>query len=139
VSRSLDPHFEQIPLTACNMASEKLALETLLHLRGGLLTLDRDVVSRLVLILVIPLLTLFAWSVVAWATSPLRKYRGPFLAGFTNLWRYNLTKSGRYGETIKKLHDKYGPVVRIAPNVLDLDYPELIKIIYGTDGKWVKV
>jgi hypothetical protein len=41
--------------------------------------------------------------------------------------------------TIKKLHEKYGPVVRIGPNLLDLDYPELIKILYGTDCKWRKV
>lgn len=47
--------------------------------------------------------------------------------------------SGNYQERIKKLHDKYGPVVRIGPNLLDLDYPELIKTIYSTDGKWLKV
>ncbi len=39
---------------------------------------------------------------------------------------------------MKALHDKYGPVVRIGPNLLDLDYAELIRTIYGTDGKWRK-
>ncbi|KAK4652259.1 hypothetical protein QC762_609560 [Podospora pseudocomata] len=39
---------------------------------------------------------------------------------------------------MKRLHDKYGPVVRIGPNLLDLDYPELSKVLYGTDGKWRK-
>jgi hypothetical protein len=39
----------------------------------------------------------------------------------------------------KKLHEKYGPVVRVGPNHLDLDLPELIKTVYGTDGKWKKV
>ena len=47
--------------------------------------------------------------------------------------------SGRYPQKIKKLHDQYGPVVRIGPNLLDLDYAELIRTIYSTDGKWRKV
>jgi hypothetical protein len=55
------------------------------------------------------------------------------------LWRVAQVFSGRYHLTIKELHDKYGPVVRIGPNTLDLDCPELIKTIYGTDGKWRKV
>jgi hypothetical protein len=47
--------------------------------------------------------------------------------------------SARYAPTIKQLHEKYGPIVRIGPNLLDLDLPELIKVVYGTDGKWAKV
>ncbi len=47
--------------------------------------------------------------------------------------------SGRYPQRIKKLHDQYGPAVRIGPNLLDLDYAELIRTIYSTDGKWRKV
>ncbi|KAK6084349.1 benzoate 4-monooxygenase cytochrome p450 [Seiridium cupressi] len=49
-----------------------------------------------------------------------------------------LVRTGRYHLEIKELHDKYGPVVRIGPNILDLDIPELIKTIYGTDNKWRK-
>ncbi|KAI8271935.1 hypothetical protein K4K56_002839 [Colletotrichum sp. SAR 10_98] len=30
---------------------------------------------------------------------------------------------------MKKLHDKYGPIVRLGPNLLDIDIPELIKIV----------
>lgn len=40
---------------------------------------------------------------------------------------------------IHELHKKYGPVVRIGPNVLDLDFPELIKTIYNTKGNYRKV
>ena len=47
--------------------------------------------------------------------------------------------TGRYHLNIKKLHEKYGPIVRIGPNLLDLDYPELNKVLYNTDGKWKKV
>lgn len=48
-------------------------------------------------------------------------------------------RSGKYPSVIKKLHDKYGPVVRIGPNLVDLDYPELIKTLYGANEKWRKV
>ena len=40
---------------------------------------------------------------------------------------------------MKKLHEKYGPIVRIGPNLLDLDLPELSRVVYNTDGKWTKV
>ncbi|KAK3318887.1 cytochrome P450 [Apodospora peruviana] len=83
--------------------------------------------------------TVFVWHVVSWALSPLRRYPGPFLAGWTNLWRFVLMLKGEeYHLTVKKLHEKYGPVVRTGPNLLDIDYPELAKVIYGTDGKWSK-
>jgi hypothetical protein len=59
--------------------------------------------------------------------------------GWTNLWRFWLVIRGEYAMTMKKLHEKHGPVVRLGPNLLDLDFPELSKIIYGTDGKWRKV
>ena len=48
-------------------------------------------------------------------------------------------RSGDYHRRIKKLHDKYGAAIRIGPNLIDLDYPELIKTLYGTDDKWRKV
>lgn len=39
---------------------------------------------------------------------------------------------------IRKLHERYGPVLRIGPNLLDLDFPELLKTIYGTNNKFLK-
>ncbi|KAK0637133.1 cytochrome P450 [Bombardia bombarda] len=84
------------------------------------------------------LAALFGWYAVSWVASPLRKYNGPFLA-VTNFWRFALvcTRSNYY-KTVKKLHDEHGPVLRLGPNLLSLDYPELIKTIYSTDGKWKK-
>ena len=48
-------------------------------------------------------------------------------------------RRGEYHIHIKKLHEKYGPVLRIGPKTLDLDIPESAKVIYSTDGKWRKV
>lgn len=39
----------------------------------------------------------------------------------------------------KELHDKYGPVVRMAPNYLDVDYASLIKTCFDVQGVWQKV
>ncbi|KAK4225379.1 Pisatin demethylase [Podospora fimiseda] len=121
------------------MSSEKFILDSLFHFRsGGLPTIDRALLGRVATAVLVPLVALFIWTVVAWIRSPLRRYPGPFLAGFTDLWRVRLVFTNRYADIIKELHEKYGPVVRIGPNTLDLDYPELLKTIYGTDGKWLK-
>ncbi|RSL41892.1 hypothetical protein CEP53_012490 [Fusarium sp. AF-6] len=94
--------------------------------------------SLAIAIVVVPILSITAWWIVSYFTSPLRKYPGPTLAGCTNLWRLSVVRRGSYHVKIKELHNKYGPVVRIGPNTLDFDFPELIKTLYGTDGKWKK-
>ncbi|KAK3323775.1 cytochrome P450 [Cercophora scortea] len=107
---------------------------------GPLPSFGLDLKVSAVSFVAIPILTLSGWLVYSWLTSPLRKYPGPFLASWTNLWRLILSLRGRkYPVTIRKLHEKYGPVVRIGPNLLDLDYPELVKTVFSTDDKWLKV
>ncbi|KAG9255792.1 cytochrome P450 [Emericellopsis atlantica] len=85
-----------------------------------------------------PAVAVLLWFIVAYQTSPLKKYPGPFLAGFTNLWRLRQAISADYAPRMKRLHEKHGPVVRIGPNLLDIDYPELSRTVYNTDGKWKK-
>ncbi|KAF6785190.1 benzoate 4-monooxygenase cytochrome p450 [Colletotrichum sojae] len=77
-------------------------------------------------VVLVPALSIAVWWVVSYLASPLRKFPGPPLAG----------KTGSYHIKIKELREKYGPVVRIGPNTLDLDLPGLIKTLYGPDGKW---
>ncbi|KAF6810906.1 benzoate 4-monooxygenase cytochrome p450 [Colletotrichum plurivorum] len=86
----------------------------------------------------VPVLSIAVWWVVSYLASPLKKFPGPPLAAWTNLWRLQLVRTGSYHIKVKELHEKYGPVVRIGPNTLDLDLPGLIKTLYGTDGKWKK-
>ncbi|KAH8433934.1 cytochrome P450 [Aspergillus melleus] len=89
-------------------------------------------------ILYLCLASLPAWYLAAYLNSPLRRFPGPFLAGWTNLWRMFYVRQGQSQRVIQELHKKYGPVVRIAPNVLDLDIPDLIKTIYNTKANYVK-
>lgn len=59
--------------------------------------------------------------------------------GWTNLWRMLHVSRGKYHKVIQGLHEKYGPVVRIGPNVLSLNYPSLVKVIYNTKDNYRKV
>jgi hypothetical protein len=59
--------------------------------------------------------------------------------GCTDLWRLYHVWRGNSHLVIEALHQKYGPVVRIGPNLLDLDLPELAKKIYNIKGDWLKV
>ncbi|KAH9908569.1 cytochrome P450 [Xylariomycetidae sp. FL2044] len=75
---------------------------------------------------------------IAPGNKALDRYPGPWIARWTNIWRLYIVYARRYAPTVKKLHEKYGPIVRLGPNILDLDYPELGKVIYNTDGQWNK-
>ncbi|KAI0174798.1 cytochrome P450 [Pestalotiopsis sp. NC0098] len=97
-----------------------------------------DLRSAAAVTLAVAVVTWLGVSLVSEWLSPLRGYPGHPLARWTNLWRFFLVRTGDYHLRMQELHDKYGPVVRIGPNLLDLDYPELIKTLYGTDGKWRK-
>ncbi|KAL8350058.1 hypothetical protein RB598_005409 [Gaeumannomyces tritici] len=79
-----------------------------------------------------------AWLILSNHRSPLRRCPGPFFARWTNLWRFYHTLRGDIHLVNKRMHERYGPVVRTGPNNLDLDLPELIKAIYTTDGRWPK-
>lgn len=69
----------------------------------------------------------------------LRHIPGPFLAKFTPLWRYRIIWRGSAHEKYRELHEKYGPIVRIAPKVLAISDPTAIATIYGISSKFLKV
>ncbi|ROV94565.1 hypothetical protein VMCG_08146 [Cytospora schulzeri] len=95
--------------------------------------------SPLVLLLCLPLSTLLLWNVWAYLASPLRKYPGPFLARYTNLWRLYHTSRGSLHLVYQKLHERHGHIVRVGPNVVDVDLPELVKPVFGeVKGDWKK-
>ena len=75
----------------------------------------------------------------AYLNDPLCQYPGPSLAKFTNLWRIYHIRKGGFQHVMTRLHKQYGPVVRIAPNVLDVDDPAMIKTVFNTKGDWKKV
>ncbi|KAH8595655.1 putative cytochrome P450 pisatin demethylase [Bisporella sp. PMI_857] len=95
--------------------------------------------SLRVLAAVVLIATLRLWYVIYRAiTSPLLDVPRPFLARFTRLWKLYTIYRGRFEKVNISLHQKYGPVVRIAPNEYSLDDPEAVSIIYGIGGDFRK-
>ncbi|KAK4188577.1 cytochrome P450 [Podospora australis] len=79
-----------------------------------------------------------AYFVISDLISPIRNYGGPTLAKYTNLWRlYHVTR-GSFHKVLEDVHRKYGPVVRVGPNILDVDLPEMHKTVFRTKGDWRK-
>lgn len=72
-------------------------------------------------------------------SSPLKKIPGPFLAKFSNVWRFWNHYGQTHIETQKELHKKYGDVVRLGPNTVSIADAGLLKTIYSTRGTFLKV
>jgi cytochrome P450 len=74
------------------------------------------------------------WSLL----SPLRSVPGPFWTRFTRLWYFNRLNQGHFEDDNIALHRKYGPIVRIAPDMYSIDSPEIVKIAYSIGSNWRK-
>lgn len=61
----------------------------------------------------------------------LRSIPGPWLAKFSNLSRFVDACSGQHPTTSLRLHQKYGPIVRIGPNVVSVADPKSIQAVLG--------
>ncbi|UPK95858.1 hypothetical protein LCI18_006793 [Fusarium solani-melongenae] len=68
----------------------------------------------------------------------LNKVPGPWLAGFTDLWRLFIVRGRRAQEVHIELHKKYGPMVRLGPRAVSVADPEAIKIIYSPSSGYSK-
>lgn len=80
-----------------------------------------------------------AYYLICYLWSPLKDIPGPFIAKFTNLWRVYDYSHFRSPETQKKLHAKYGVAVRLGPDLVALNDPTLIPVIYNARGTFRKV
>ncbi|KAK5044698.1 hypothetical protein LTR84_010590 [Exophiala bonariae] len=76
------------------------------------------------------LIYLAAWIFYARTLHPLAKIPGPFWASVTRGWIVWRTYQGDMDHTQRALHQKYGYLVRIAPNEIACAYPNAIKQIY---------
>lgn len=71
-----------------------------------------------------------AYHVVPYLVDPygLRKYPGPVLARFSDFYLAHKARYGKRYDEINKLHLKYGPYVRIAPNHLSIADPDALQV-----------
>ncbi|KAH6642759.1 pisatin demethylase [Boeremia exigua] len=63
---------------------------------------------------------------------------GPWLAGFSDVWRLLLVWGRRPEVAHRLLHAKYGPLVRIGPRTVIVGDPNAIKTIYALNAGFVK-
>lgn len=70
--------------------------------------------------------------------SPLKDIPGPFWARFTTLWYFKRVHHGAFEQDNILLHQKYGPVVRVAPNQYSISETAAIKTVYGTGSRFAK-
>jgi len=63
--------------------------------------------------------------------TPLRSIPGPFLASITRIWIFQQQRGFQRQQVDIDLHQKYGPIVRIAPNEVLVSSPQSFKTIYG--------
>lgn len=61
----------------------------------------------------------------------LAQFPGPLLARFSDFWQLWFMYKDRPNEPYRQLHERYGKVVRMAPNKLYFSDPAAIRDIYG--------
>ncbi|KAK4942564.1 hypothetical protein LTR10_017693 [Elasticomyces elasticus] len=67
------------------------------------------------------------------------KYPGPFLARFTDAWRFESVRSGKSHLNLQALHERHGDIVRLGPNSLSFSNPDALKAIYGLNNRLTKI
>ena len=98
-----------------------------------------DFALNQVFLLVISFLAYFAWIIFeSTIVSPLKHIPGPFLAKITEWWLISIDLAGNRTATIDKLHEKYGPAVRIGPNEVSFSNKESIRQLYGQATVYMK-
>ena len=81
------------------------------------------------------ILSLCAYRVVC---HPLAHIPGPLIPKITSLWLYYHAYVGDEATVIHKLHARYGPLVRVSPNEIDISDADAIGPIYISKGGFPK-
>lgn len=93
----------------------------------------------LALLLALPISTGIIYILTQRYQRYLRSIPGPFLASFTDLWRFVKVREGRFELILQALHDQYGDLVRVGPNCISVADPREIRQIYGISRLFQKV
>lgn len=87
----------------------------------------------LAFVLILPKLLLNKYA------NSIKAVPGPFMAGFTDLWRFSFHALDSPHEKLLRLHRAYrAPLVRIGPRAVSVGEPELIPTIYGSHSGFLK-
>ena len=81
---------------------------------------------------------LFILGHITYTQATHRNIPGPFLAQFTDLWRFFIVWRRDAHDTHLRLHKKYGDLVRIGPNCISICKPDIIPSVHGIGKGYVK-
>ena len=101
------------------------------NLVTGLLT------HKLVVTGILLLLSVLGYGIYQLYFSPLAKFPGPRIAALTTWYNayHDLVRGGQYVWVVEDMHRKYGPIVRIRPDVLHVNDPNFIDTLYSQSPK----
>ncbi|KAF4549640.1 Cytochrome P450-like protein 81 [Elsinoe fawcettii] len=101
--------------------------------------------SDLLLLVFSPLFWLVALPALLISTAVYNRYftgishvPGPWLASLSNIWRYQIARTFRPEQVHINLHERYGPVVRLGPNIVSVSDPSALQTIYAPNAGFVK-
>ncbi|GAA98292.1 uncharacterized protein L969DRAFT_46843 [Mixia osmundae IAM 14324] len=66
-----------------------------------------------------------------WDTYDLRKHPGPITARFSTFWLAYYARHGQRYRAVHAAHQRYGRIVRIAPNQLSIADADALPVVYG--------
>lgn len=84
------------------------------------------------------LLLASAWAIYSRTLHPLSHVPGPFWPSVTRSWGTYHVWKGNMDVVQRALHQRYGPLVRIAPDEVACADPEAIRTIYRTQAPLTK-
>ncbi|THC95540.1 hypothetical protein EYZ11_004965 [Aspergillus tanneri] len=94
------------------------------------------------LILIPLILPVLYWIVnllyVTFVFRSLLSVPGPFWTRLTRLWYFDRVRRGDFEKDNIRLHQRYGPVVRIAPDHYSISDRAAVRAVYGTGSKFAK-
>jgi hypothetical protein len=100
--------------------------------------LESSIEHPLISLLAILVTLLLARCCYRLTLHPLSHIPGPVLPKITSLWLYYHAYNGDEVTTIHKAHARYGPLVRVSPNEIDISDGDAIAPIYVTKGGFPK-
>lgn len=118
-------------LTPPNVSSKEpitLALET-----------TQTIIPLLVKPYVWPLFILVFYVIYTRYLTGISHIPGPFSASISNFWKISAAWHEEMPQRNIALHKTYGPLVRIGPNMISVDDPAALNIIYGFKPIYLKV
>lgn len=118
---------------------EPLQLPSNIHTKSSTVVFKMHILTLLALPPIL-LLTRYFLSLLylTYTTRTLQSIPGPFWARFTRLWYFRRLWNGHFEDDNIRLHNQYGPIVRIAPDHYSISDRAALKTIYGAGTKFAK-